>query len=174
MTDMPAEIADYIRAIADPATLKDTAAIENLDAQLADSNLDPAERLDLLIRRRALEHFDIAPYEAAFITSVPKYIRERGVALADVRGDFYAVGVSEATLDRISMIADRSRSRRGAVTSLDVRSVALSRTTQFTQPEIIELTGASRNTVGEVVAELVDDMKIVDQGGRPKTYVPNG
>lgn len=37
-------------------------------------------------------------------------------------------------------------------------------------PQTLVRTNASRNTVSKVVNALVDEGKLVDQGGRPKVY----
>lgn len=165
------DIKQYLRVIDDPAVARDEAAIAELDERLSNSHLDPAARLDLLLRRRQLESVNLKPFEDAFVRAVPAYLEKFGLEFQQARKDFADVGVKDAVLDRVALsLVSGGEGER--VSSAIVRQAVLARTTTFTQSEISDVTGASRNTVGKVVAELVDEGRIVDHGGRPKVYLP--
>ena len=164
----PEPIAAYLRALADPGTLRDVDALTEIDDRLACDDVDVAERLDLLLRRRTLQQVDVGPLEDAFVDAVPAYLDELGLALVEVREDFAAVGVRDEVLDRIEhgwcLPGD------GPVTVTDVRDYVLSRTGPFTQKDLIRATGASRGTVGKVIRTLCEDGRLGAEDGRPIVY----
>lgn len=164
----PEPIATYLRALADPGTLRDVDALTEIDDRLACDDVDVAERLDLLLRRRTLQQVDVGPLEDAFVDAVPAYLDELGLALVEVREDFAAVGVRDDVLDRIQQ-AQRPPGD-GPVTVTNVRDYVLSRTGPFTQKDMIRATGASRGTVAKVVRALCEDGQLDAEDGRPIVY----
>lgn len=164
----PEPIAAYLRAIADPGSLRDVDALTDIDERLASGDVDVAERLELLLRRRTLQQVDVGPLEDAFVDAVPTYLAELGLDLMEAREDFAAVGVRDEVLDRIE---DGYRPPGdGPVSVSDVRSYVLARAVPFTQKDLIQATGASRGTVAKTIRTLRDEGRLLASGGRPIVY----
>lgn len=164
----PEPIAAYLRALADPGSLRDVDALADIDDRLARDDVDVAERLELLLRRRTLQQVDVGPLEDAFVDAVPAYLEELGLTLAEVREDFAAVGVRDEVLDRIA--DGQPPTCDGPVTVTNVRNYVLSRTGPFTQKDLIRATGASRGTVGKVIRALCEEGHLEAEDGRPIVY----
>lgn len=164
----PEPIATYLHAVTDPDSLKDLDALVEVEERLAEDDLAPAEKLQLLLRRRTLNQVDLRPLEDAFVKAVPEYLSQLGLDIAEVREDFVAVGVRPEVLDRV---APRGRKTKGRTVSVeDVRAYALSRGAPFTQKDLIDATGASRGTVGKVVKSLREEGRLVAHDSRPIMY----
>jgi CRP-like cAMP-binding protein len=164
----PEPIATYLQAVSNPENLKDVDAIGEIEDRLAQDGLDPAEKLELLLRRRTLNQVDIGPLETAFVKAVPDYLAQFDLDLTQVREDFLAVGVPAEVLDQVA--SHGGNIKVGTVSFEGVRSYALSRDTPFTQQDLMEATGASRGTVAKVVKSLVEDKKVSVEKGRPIIY----
>lgn len=160
-------LADVAHALADPSSLRDLDALEEVEQRLARDDLDVAERLELLLRRRTLNQVDIGPLEDAFVSAVPEYLAELGLDVTEAREDFTAVGVPPEVLDRA---ACASSTRDGSASVDGVRSYALSRGSAFTQKDLMEATGASRGTVGKVIKALCEEGRVVAGSSRPIVY----
>lgn len=168
VVSLPEPIVAYLRALADPGSLRDVHALAEIDNRLTRDDVDVAERLELLLRRRTLQLVDVGPLEAAFVDAVPAYLEELGLTLAEVREDFAAVGVRDEVLDRI--VGGQLPLGDGPVTVSDVRNYVLSRTVSFTQKDLMHATGASRGTVGKVIRRLCEEGHLEAEDGRPIVY----
>lgn len=168
VVSLPEPIVAYLRALADPGSLRDVPALAEIDDRLTRDDVDVAERLELLLRRRTLQQVDVGPLEDAFVDAVPAYLEELGLALVEVREDFTAVGVRDEVLDRI--VGGQLPLGDGPVTVSDVRNYVLSRTASFTQKDLIHATGASRGTVGKVIRALCEEGHLEAEDGRPIVY----
>lgn len=164
----PEPVATYLHAVSDPDSLKDMDALSEIEQRLAQDDLDPAERLELLLRRRTLNRVDLGSLEDAFIKAVPDYLSRLGLDISEVREDFLAVGVPADVLDRLAF--GRGRAKAGTVSFEEVRAYALSRGAPFTQKDLMDATGASRGTVGKVVKHLLEEELLVADDSRPIVY----
>ena len=168
VVSLPEPIVAYLRALADPGSLRDVPALAEIDDRLTRDDVDVAERLELLLRRRTLQQVDVGPLEDAFVDAVPAYLDELGLDFMEARKDFAAVGVRDEVLNRIEQ--GQHPPGDGSVTVTDVRNYVLSRAGPFTQKDLIHATGASRGTVAKVVRALCEDGRLGAEDGRPIVY----
>lgn len=168
---IPTEVAEYLIALNDPRRMMDPDTISTIQDRLDTEDLDPATRLDLLLRLRSLHRVDLDSLQAAFIKAVPGYVADYGLELADVREDFAAVGVPDHVLDAITArVTRRTEGASSKVTVEDVAAHVLGRRGTFTNKDVIAATGASRNTVAKAMKQLIADKQVKAKHGRPITY----
>jgi hypothetical protein len=169
-------IRRYLTSMRDPSVLIDNGAVERLNGELSGLT-DPIERL---VARQALldaSEPDVAAAEEAFVDVVGDWARGQGISAAS----FLAEGVPPAVLRRAGISvpkAARSRRRRTRTTVAARAATRRSRVTRdeirhsvprepFTAAVLIDLTGASPDTVRKTIAEMLDDGSVVEKGQDP-------
>jgi len=172
-TEVPRAISAYLKALTDPEALLDGERITEIEQRLNDRDLDPATKLDLMLQLRTLRNVDLEPLQAEFIKAVPDYVAAYGLKFNEVREDFLAVGVPPEVLDEVVDRSSRQRGpgeRPGTVSVGEVIDHVLERGGTFTNPQLIELTGASRGTVNKAIKYLIEEGKVVADRSRPINY----
>ena len=163
----PSAIGDYLRALADPSLLLDHDTLQQVADRLADADLDPAIRLELLVEQRRLSRPEIEPLAAAFSQALPQYLADKGLTVDDARDDLLEVGVPPGLLDRISQ--SRAHKRTG-VSVQEVAAHARSRSGEFTLSDVQASTGASAGTARKAIKQLLDAGHLTARRGRPVRY----
>jgi hypothetical protein len=173
MSEADAAIRNYLLAVRDPDTLKDTETARQRRAQLLTTE-DPVERLRLQQDIIEAEHVDPARFEAAFVEHARTWADNRGVTHAA----FQAEGVGESVLRRAGF-ALRSRSDRGPgrakgsrtrVSADAIRAAIPSGT--FTVKDVQEASGASAAVVRRVIHEEVAAGNVTTKGTDPHPAGP--
>jgi hypothetical protein len=153
-------VRDYLRALADPESLRDDEKINELTNQL-DKSDDPLERLRLRQQLLDLQAPSLDRYEEGFVTHAKAWADEQGIS-AKV---FTDEGVSNDVLRRAGFdvggrgrrgrnrtAAPATRARRSRVTSEEVRG-AIPESGTFTIKSLQDSSGASPAIVRKVVSE---------------------
>ncbi|HKK70690.1 MAG TPA: hypothetical protein VKA86_05685 [Candidatus Krumholzibacteria bacterium] len=121
-------VAQYLKALADPASLIDQAALDKLDTRIARTK-DPIARVKLRAERARAESVDLETLEDAFVEAVPAWIEQEGIAPTDARAAFEAEGVPKAVLDRIWSTTKSSKTRTKESSSRSKKRTRVDRTT---------------------------------------------
>lgn len=144
-------VSDYLTYIKDPDTLRDDEEIENLQTQLEDTT----DVLDALVLRSRLEHLENLPEESfrePFIEHAASYAEEHGIS---AKG-FESMGVDRSVLREAGLVTATY------VTVPDVTARLLaSGLLEFTQPQVIGLTGAAPGTVRKALTSMVDSGQLL-------------
>jgi hypothetical protein len=167
-------VRDYLRALADPDSLRDDDQINELTNQL-DKSDDPLERLRLRQQLLDLQSPSIERYEEGFVTHAKAWADEQGIT-AKV---FTDEGVANDTLRRAGFdVAARGRrgrartsapaprARRSRVTSEEVRA-AIPASGTFTIKSLQDSSGASPAIVRKVVSEEESAGRLRNEGTDP-------
>lgn len=170
-TDPAQAVADYLRWLADPASVSvDTSELERRLAESA----DPLERLEL---RSELERAsDVGPQlESAFVAHAATWAEQRDVTAAA----FEAEGVDRSVLERAGLVAGRrgssAKARAGRPRAKRIsRDTLLDIVNGYEQGETFTVSdlqdqagGGTDQTVRGVIADLVAKGDVEDQGPDP-------
>ena len=181
MADSTAEVAvrNYLTALRDPSSLRDTGTIAQLQQQLESSG-DDLERLRIRQQLLEMDSPSVQRYEDEFVTHARAWADDNGVS-----GEaFAAEGVPGSVLRRAGFAVGRASSgrrggrrssggstrRRSRVTVAEVRA-AIPRG-QFTIKDLQEASGASPAVVRKVVQEELEAGRLSDEGTSKKHSGP--
>lgn len=162
-------VRDYLRALKDPASLRDDETINELGTQLQESN-DPVERLRIRQRLLELEAPPMDRYEEAFLTHAKAWAEDHGISLKA----FTDEGVPNQVLRKAGFqIGGRrgrgprgpARARRTRVTTEQVRGAIPKGA--FTIKALQDASGASPAVVRKVVAEEEAADRLRNEGTDP-------
>lgn len=167
-------VRDYLRALADPDSLRDDDAIEDLTNRLEKSD-DALERLRIRQQLLDLQSPSIERYEEGFVTYAKAWADEQGIGAKA----FTDEGVSNEVLRRagfdVGPRGRRSRSRtaapatrgpRSRVSSEEVRA-AIPKSGTFTIKSLQDASGASPAIVRKVVSEEESAGRVRNDGTDP-------
>lgn len=173
-----AAVRDYLRAVADPGSLRDDDRIANLNGQIEGAT-DGLERLRLRQQLLDAQEPSVGRYEEGFVTHAKAWADETGVTAKA----FADEGVSAAVLRRAGFdvggpggrgrgrgrpagtSGDGSGRKRTRVTVAQVREAIPAGT--FTIKDLQEASGASPAVVRKVVSEEADAGRLKAQGSDP-------
>lgn len=164
-------VRDYLKALKDPALLRDEGLIENLSKQLKESD-DPVERLRIRQHLLDAQEVPVERYEDAFVTHAKAWASEHGVGVKA----FSDEGVPSAVLGRAGFAvrgrrrATTTRTRRRRVTTDEVRAAVPSRA--FTIKDLQDASGASTAVVRKVVVEEEAAGRLRNEGADPNHRGP--
>jgi hypothetical protein len=173
-------VRDYLRALQDPASLRDDDQIKLLTEQLSTAS-DGVERLRLRQSLMDAETPSLERHEEGFITHAKAWADEQGISARA----FSDEGVSPDVLRRAGFNvgdgrrrgrAQRStgaptRMRRSRVSAEDVRSAIPSSGT-FTIKTLQDASGASPAVVRKVVSEEAQAGRLISEGTDPDHHGP--
>lgn len=167
-------VRDYLRALQDPASLRDDDQISHLTEQLSKSE-DGVERLRLRQLLMDAEAPSIERFEEAFVTHAKAWAEEQGIsakAFSDegvdsdvLRRAGFSVGDGRRR-GRVARSAGTApRARRSRVTTEDVRAAIPAGA--FTIKTLQDTSGASPAVVRKVVAEEEGAGRLRSEGTDP-------
>ena len=169
-------IRRYLTALSDPTSLIDTEAVTQLSRDLSGLT-DPIDRL---VTQQALldaQEPDLSGAEEAFVANAGGWAKEHDITAAA----FIAEGVEPAVLRRAGLrppSGARSSGSKQRRASAKRPTRSRSRVTKdqikdsvppapFTASTLIDLTGASPNSVRKTISELLDEGAVVEKGQDP-------
>ncbi|MPZ86593.1 MAG: hypothetical protein GEU81_00705 [Nitriliruptorales bacterium] len=167
-------VRDYLRALKDPASLRDDETINELGAQLEKSD-DPVERLRLRQQLLELEAPPLDRHEQAFRTHARAWAEDHGISLKA----FTDEGVPNDVLRKAGFqVGGRrgrgargsARPRRSRVTTEQVRAAIPKG--PFTIKHLQDVSGASPAVVRKVVAEEEASSRLRSEGTDPDHHGP--
>jgi hypothetical protein len=163
-----AAVRDYLRALKDPASLRDDDTINELRGRLEESD-DPVERLRIRQQLLELETPPMDRYEEGFLTHAKAWAEEQGITLKA----FTDEGIPGDVLRKAGFqVGRRGRSARGGarirrsrVTTEQVRKAIPAGA--FTIKTLQDASGASPAVVRKVVAEEEAAGRLRSEGTDP-------
>ena len=180
MADSTAELAvrNYLTALRDPSSLRDTQTISQLQQQLESSG-DDLERLRIRQQLLEMDSPSVQRYEDEFVTHARAWADDNGVSAEAFVGEGvpgsvlrragFSVGRGGGGTRRGSRRSSGTR-RRSRVTVAEVRA-AIPRG-QFTIKDLQEASGASPAVVRKVVQEELEAGRLSDEGTSKKHSGP--
>jgi len=167
-------VRDYLRALKDPSSLRDEAAINDLTKRLESSD-DALERLRLRQQLLDAEAPDVQRLEEAFVTHAKAWADDipisvnafsaEGVAPDVLRRAGFPVSGGNGRRGRAPRAGAAPRTRRSRVTVEEVRAAIPDGT--FTIKTLQEISGASPAVVRKVVAEEESAGRLRSEGTDP-------
>lgn len=144
-------VSDYLTFIKDPESLRDDDVINELQAQLDETD-DVLETLILRSRIDQLQNVSEDTFLGPFIDNARSYAEEYNITASG----FEAMGVDRKVLKQAGLIT------ASYVTITDVTSALISSgLSEFTQPQVIKLTGAAPGTVRKALAHMVSTGQLI-------------
>lgn len=148
----------YLQALTDPSTLVDSDEVDRLTEQLSETDT-PVDRLRLQSQLEAAQNPDPSHLEGDFVAVAKEWADDNGISAES----FASFGVPKRVLKDAGFTVSGGKSD-GQRVSRETVAKAMVNAGRFTLPQIASDTGASRQTVRNVLNDLVEHGEAWDTG----------
>ena len=158
-------VRNYLAFLSDPESLRDDEAIADLEEQLA-VVVDPLEELAIRDKLEALRALSEGAFIGPFIQHAAAYAERVGLSASG----FESMGVDPKVLRQAGVLSKTPYVKVESV----IEIIKSSGKEEFTQPQVIELTGAAPGTVQKALSAMIEEGSLVKTDERNPDHVGRG